>query len=481
MGYKSPMMRRIQGYSLANLKVPRKGRIRIILVLLVVTVGFKMSGALFKSDDQPKNLSEKSIETVESSISKDKKTQLQSESGIEKPVPHALSFNDIYELEKNAAPDYRNCEDTLQYLKSSVVVHVSIDTSLQNLGHRLLQRYHPKYGAVVAIQPRTGRVLSLISYTRDSVPDLGKNLYCKSLFPAASIYKTITAAAAIEHANFNSQSMVKYAGRNHTLYKYQLEKELKQFREIPLEQAYAQSINPVFARIGMYTLGNSVLFQFGKKFGFNVTVPFELDNEPSNVQSPDSLYSIAEVASGFNQRTTISPLLGALIASAISENGRMPRPVLVDSINALNGERLYNAKPGTWRVPIGESTAKELREMMGCVSRYGTARKSFRYIKQSERFNEFEYGGKTGSIDKDGVGRVDWFIGFARHPKEVDQRIAIGVVTVHGAYWTVHSSFIAAEFFRVYLRSLQEQKEKIEQEKNVVQSDTSHSHPRAAM
>ncbi|HMA66132.1 MAG TPA: hypothetical protein VKO63_13075, partial [Chitinispirillaceae bacterium] len=40
------------------------------------------------------------------------------------------------------------------------------------------------------------------------------------------------------------------------------------------------------------------------------------------------------------------------------------------------------------------------------------------------------------------------------------ERMAIAVVTVHGANWTVHSSYIAAEYFRNYIGQIRK-KEKI--------------------
>jgi cell division protein FtsI/penicillin-binding protein 2 len=299
----------------------------------------------------------------------------------------------------------------------------------------------------------------LISWNHDSVPSLGDNLYCKSYFPAASIFKTITAAAAIELAGFSSESTIPHTGRNHTLYKYQLEKELSIYKDVSLEFAYANSMNPVFARIGMYSLNKNSLIDIGKRFGFNTTVPFEIPCEISALSPTDSNFTMAELASGFNQRTTLSPLLGALIASAVAEHGQIPCPHVIDSIS--NGDSvIYKATNRLWKTPIREQTAKELSSMMQCVSRYGTARKSFRYLKNSARFDDIEYGGKTGSVDKDSTGRVDWFIGFARHPKDSRQRIAVGILTVHGAFWTVHSSYIAAEYFRKYLRDIQLEDEK---------------------
>jgi hypothetical protein len=96
-----------------------------------------------------------------------------------------------------------------------------------------------------------------------------------------------------------------------------------------------------------------------------------------------------------------------------------------------------------------------MRELMNCVVRFGTARKSFVYVKRSGRFDDIEYGGKTGNVDMDGVGRVDWFVGYAAHKKDSTQQIAVGVATVHGPNWTVHSSYLGAEAIRAYIRAVQ--------------------------
>jgi membrane peptidoglycan carboxypeptidase len=101
------------------------------------------------------------------------------------------------------------------------------------------------------------------------------------------------------------------------------------------------------------------------------------------------------------------------------------------------------------------STAARMRYMMGEVARYGTARSSFRYIRETLRFGETEYGGKTGTVDKDSLGKVDWFIGFIRHHSDPRQRLAVSVVTVHNENWTVHSSFIGAELMRRHINQIQ--------------------------
>lgn len=447
----SPMMRRIRAEKSLKLKIPKKGRIRLLLILLFFGAAFKFGEALLVSNAQD-SVSETDLKKNRSAK---KKSLLTEKSQKENSM---MSFSEMAAILKKYSANISKISDTINHLQDTLVYHYSLDSSLQKLGNRLMKRYKPLYGAIIAMHPNSGRVLSIVSFKHDSVSDLG-NISFRSIFPAASIYKTITAAAAIEEAGFDAQSMVKHVGRNHTLYKYQLEKEPGQFNEITLGRAYALSINPVFAKVGIYSLGKDKLEHFSQKFGFNTMIPFELEIEMSQMGSGDSLFELAELASGFNQKTTISPFHGALMASAISENGKMPHPFVVDSVTRKDS-CVYKAQSRVWKTPIKGHTAGELREMMQGVSSYGTARKSFKYIRQSARFNNIQYGGKTGSVDKDGIGRVDWFVGFARDPADPTQRIAVSVVTAHGAYWTVHSSFIAAEYFRHFLKYVQDKQKK---------------------
>lgn len=467
MSAESPMMRRMKNKRfISKSNFPKKGMIRIMIVVFAVVVGVNIFGALFNNDSSDKVKSQKLPQKIEKK--KDSKK-------IKNHSQKYFSFDEVSEIIKNKKPCFQYMQDSITKDGKTFLVNYSIDSSLQKLGIRLMKMYHPKYGAVVAIEPSTGRVLSLVSYANDSVPSLGDEMYCRSIFPAASVFKAITSSAVIEKANYTSQSMVKHVGRKSTLYKYQLAKDLASYTELPLEEAFAHSINPVFARIAMYVTGQSSVEEYANRFGFNSQIPFELPNESSHLIEPDSSFTLAELASGFNQHTTMSPLLGALIASAVCENGKMPRPYLVDSITMNDNSVLYKAGPETWKTPIKESTARELRIMMKSVVTYGTARKSFKLLRQSNQFDSIEYGGKTGSVDKDSTGRVDWFIGFARNPENIHEEIAIGAVTVHGAFWTVHSSYIAAEYIKMYMNSFRKKEQIKKEQKTIVKTETGDS------
>jgi len=331
-------------------------------------------------------------------------------------------------------------------------VALSVDTTLQKYAASIFRQYRPRYAAAAALDPSTGRVLALVSYADDGEELDGSNLYLKNYFPAASVFKTIVAAAAVERGAMHGKTVLEHFGRNHTLYTTQLKKDLKVSREITLEDAYAYSVNPVFARIALFNVNKDVVTEYGRRFGFNESVPFEYDIDVSEMFEPDTGFSVAEFASGFNRKTTITPLFGALLAGAVCESGVIFEPTIVDTVRSGRGDScVYVRRTKVWRRAVKEPTAAELRDMMAKVTQYGTAHKTFRQLRDSPKYNAFEFGGKTGSMNQIGLGRVDWFVGFARNPGNKSQRIAVSVVTTHGDYWTVHSSYVAAELIKKYI------------------------------
>lgn len=451
------MMHRVARHKnspLLPIALPRKGRIRIVLALLALAFVIRFVPTFIKSIHLPK---------IALPSFPEKKHPAQA---VAKSLKHAPPQKNDQFVNKTIDKLIKHPSQLAAYQsvalagKDSFEVYTSIDTTLKLYLEKLFIRYHPLYGAVVAIHPNTGRILAFTSYTNDSMPNLGENLCTKSFFPAASTFKTITAAAAIEHADFSPNCLMEHRGRTSTLYRSQISPTLDWTVDISLSQAYARSVNAVFARIGLYDVGREQLLATTQAFGFNSPIPGDITCEPSVATCPDSTFEIAEFASGFNQHTLLSPLHGACIAAAISQEGTMPCPTLIDSIiHHKNGEKKYSAIAAPWQQAMQPSTAAAMRSLMHSVIVYGTARKQFKDMKNSNRFNDFSYGGKTGSVDKDGIGRVDWFIGFASHPDFIDERIAVGVVTAHGAYWTVHSSYLASETMRYYLRNVQKSKE----------------------
>ncbi|MBD3397245.1 MAG: hypothetical protein GF418_16615 [Chitinivibrionales bacterium] len=445
----------------ARLRLPRRGRIRAMGIIVLLAV----AGSLYLRRPDAGRTSPadraKPDETEAASRAAEQSPELaKAATAVRKGT--TLVPADVRALMRRYPPRLTQTADTIHVRGSSLAIHYSIDTALQALARTMLRRYHPKYGAVVALDPETGRTLVLAAYNHPEEPPLARDLYCRSMFPAASIVKIVTAASAAENAGLTAGSPLETAGANHTLYRFQLKKELPRHRAVTLEEAFAYSINPVFGRLGIHYLGAETMRASLTQFGFGTPVPFDLHVDEARAAPADSSFELAELACGFNQNTRISPLFGALLAAAVSAGGYMPTPAVVDSIRDLrSGHKRYAFKARPWRIPMRPQTAAELAKLMRAVARYGTARKSFVYVKRSGRFTGIEYGGKTGNVDMDGTGRVDWFAGFARHASDPGQRIAACVVTVHGPQWTVHSSFLGAELMRAYIRNVQIARERL--------------------
>jgi cell division protein FtsI/penicillin-binding protein 2 len=266
-----------------------------------------------------------------------------------------------------------------------------------------------------------------------SYGDGGENVCLKAEYPAASIFKIISAAAALERAGMNPDSRVSYHGRKHTLYRKQLkEKEEAYASQISLSEAFAGSINPVFGKLGIYRLGKGLLAEYADRFYFNRPIPFDARVETSIAEVPGEDFGLAEVASGFNKRTLMSPLHAALLAAAAVNDGVMMAPRLIERVKGDSGNVVYASRPEQLAAPITRATAKELRTLMEDTVTSGTCRKSLKPLLRKQRLKNIELGAKTGTInDREDKYKYDWLVAYAIPPRP-REAICICVMGVHG-------------------------------------------------
>ena len=160
---------------------------------------------------------------------------------------------------------------------------------------------------------------------------------------------------------------------------------------------------------------------------------------------------MAEIASGYNKVTRMSPLQGAMISGSVASSGKMMVPSLIDRIRDEKGEILYQAEPLMAGTTMTPAAAENLRKMMGLTITKGTSTKSFRSLVKDKKFRELELGGKTGSLTGDNPrGKVDWFVGYGIGGP--DSKLAIAAITVNVKNWTVKSSYLAQSLFRKHYR-----------------------------
>jgi peptidoglycan glycosyltransferase len=320
-------------------------------------------------------------------------------------------------------------------------VNTSLDSALQQFILKKMDRVNSRYIGFVAIEPSTGRVLSMASF--DKI-DMSNNPCVDSSFPAASVFKIITAAAAVEKCGFTPSAKLKYNGGKHTLYKRQLKDTVNRYtNSITFKNSFAQSVNPVFGKIGANYLGKNTLEKYAYAFGFNHQIDFEIPVSPSHVSLSDKPYQWAEIACGFNNDTTMSPVHGALLSCVILNHGKLIEPTIVDRVTDENGQVFYNGRINVANDVINANTSNVVFDLMRTTINKGTCKKAFRGYQKDRVLSKLAIGGKTGSINnKTNDVRFDWFVGFAQE-KEGPGQIAIATIVAHEKYIGKRASYYA--------------------------------------
>lgn len=371
------------------------------------------------------------------------KEQLSNRKPINKNDVQALLDNQVFVNLKDKSFD-------LVIAGHKLRVNTSLDTSLQNYLQKKIDKSTSRYVGIVAMEPSTGRILSMVSFDKT---DLLNNTCIDSEFPAASIFKIVTASAAIEKCGFNLNSTFSYNGSKYTLYKSQLKNKTNKYtNRITLKDSFAQSVNPVFGKIGEHHLGKSNLEEYALAFGFNRKINFEIPLSPSFISLSDDPYHWAEVACGFNHETKISPLHGAVIISAILNQGRMIEPTIVDQIIDDKGHTIYRSHLLSMNQAIESESSDIVNRLMRASVRSGTCSKMFRGYRTDYILSKLNIGGKTGSIDtKKHDGRYDWFVGFAEE-KEGAGKLVVSVMVTHEKYIGIRASQYARMAIKQYFR-----------------------------
>ncbi len=320
---------------------------------------------------------------------------------------------------------------------------------LQAEADKILKSYKPDYGAIVLMDAETGQILAMSSFQKDN--PTADNWTLHASFPAASVFKVVTATVAVDKAGVMPEQKIHYNGGAYTLYKKNVmsDKITRWTNTISLKDAFARSINTAFGRLSIERLMPEDINDYATRFMFNQEIPtdFPVDMGIAYVP-PDKSFAFAEVVSGYNKTNRMSPVQGAMIAASVANDGKMVIPYIVDQLKDEEGKLLYQASILDRGNIMTKESAAKVRELMGQTVAKGTSRRTFSSILRSKKFREVTMGGKTGHLTGDDPkGRVDWFVGYAF---DENHKIAVSAITVNKQYWTVKSSYIGQSLFRKY-------------------------------
>lgn len=320
-------------------------------------------------------------------------------------------------------------------------VLTSIDPQLQKAAYDALG---DSRGAVVAIEPATGRILALVSrpgynpnllaqhgtsnvleYYRELEADPDKPLANRAIagdqyFPG-SVFKVLMVAAALESGQYAassefpnppelrlplSTSIVTNSGG--TLCGPE--------ETVTLEEALIRSCNIPFAELGL-ELGEGAIGSMADDFGFGATLEIPLRVTPSKF--PRGMDQAQLMLSSFGQfDVRVTPLQVAMMSAAVANDGVLMTPTLVDQVLSPDLRVIEETRPREYSTPMSQTTATELTRMMVAGVSQGVANQA--------ALPGVAVAGKTGTAET-GIdeGRSFWFTGFA--PADNPQ-LAIAVV-----------------------------------------------------
>ncbi len=334
-----------------------------------------------------------------------------------------------------AAASYDPAQDRyLARLSGGETVPLTLVPSFQRALDKLLSDYHPAHAEIVALDPRSGAILAWARETSDDPAAAGLS---GDAFPAASIFKLVTASALLDRG-ISADEQVCFHGGEHRLHPRQLVDDGPRDRRcLSLAQAVAKSANAAIAKLALRDLDPVRLRDWAGRLLFNRPLPvlFAAPGDTADgsaAEVPEDPFDFAATAAGFGN-VTLTPLHGAALAAAIGQGGTLAPPRLIAGDSGAP-ERL---------LPLG--IARELTAMMAETVHAGTARRAFR----SRAARALAAAGKTGSIDTHGPFRdFTWFVGFA---PALDPRIAVAAVVVNGTRWRIRAPQVASAALIDYL------------------------------
>ncbi|MCA1792969.1 MAG: penicillin-binding transpeptidase domain-containing protein [Desulfotignum sp.] len=297
---------------------------------------------------------------------------------------------------------------------------------------KTLTRGKPRQIAMVVMDANLGHILAMAGFDLEN-PDT--NPCTAAIYPAASIFKIVTAAAAVDALGYTPQTPLYFNGNKYTLYKRQLKDVKNKYTiQVSLASAFADSINPVFGKLGQTYLGKETLSTYARAFGFNQAFDADLLFEPGQFSINEDLFHLAELGCGFNRDTLISPMFGAMMLTPLLNQGKILLPAVVSHVANAKGETVYTYTKQTLASAIGPASASAIVRLMEKTVSRGTAKKSFGSISRDKILANLVIGGKTGSLsNREHTIKYDWFTGFGKE-KTGDRAILVSIVVGHGKY-----------------------------------------------
>ncbi|CAN5228439.1 penicillin-binding transpeptidase domain-containing protein [soil metagenome] len=303
-------------------------------------------------------------------------------------------------------------------------------------------------GAVVAIRPKTGEILALVSKAAydpnllashdssmvistyqsllaDPSDPLINRAIAGDLYYPGSVFKLVVAAAAIDSGRFTPESEFPNPGQlqlpqSSTFINNAEGGNCGGTPTVTIATALRLSCNIPFAQLGA-ALGEDELEKYTTAFGYGRSFTIPMASTPSNF--PTGMDEAQLMLSSFGQyENRVTPLQVAMTSAAIANGGTMMSPTLVKEITAANLTVIQPFQQIAVGQPISQQSAATLTQLMIANVSSGAA--------SNARISGVEVAGKTGTAQNgDNRPYTLWFTGFA---PASDPEVAVAVVVENG-------------------------------------------------
>jgi peptidoglycan glycosyltransferase len=297
-------------------------------------------------------------------------------------------------------------------------------------------------GAIVALDPKTGAVLAMVSTPYfdpnrldqqwDQLEnDPNKPLYNRAtqgLYTPGSIFKIVTASAAIDLGLVDLDKHYRCT-EDLTVDGFVIKnKNHPGVSDVTFVDDFAYSCNVTFAKAGLglgfnpLPVGDDIpnpapwegsidesrrrFLDYTRRFGLDAPLPFDIPTSESTVGNQNlSRVDLANTAFG-QGKLLVSPLQMALAAATVANGGEMPQPYLVAEVRDPNGTVILRHTPQVIRRVISTESAASMNRLMVTSVQEGYAKPA--------AIPGILVGGKTGSAEvTTGEKTHSWFIGYA--------------------------------------------------------------------
>ncbi|MET8577637.1 penicillin-binding transpeptidase domain-containing protein [Streptomyces sp. NPDC005012] len=305
-----------------------------------------------------------------------------------------------------------------------------------------------KKGAVVALDPATGKILALVSapsydpskfagtsdkdseawnslQKKNNPDDPMLNRALRETYPPGSTFKVVTAAAALEEGLIDDIDAATDSPDPFPLPQSttDLTNDHGVCKNVSLREAMRISCNTVFGKISD-ELGNQKMIEHSDKFGFNEEqfTPVRVSESvyPKDVPPQNAMAGIGQAS---NRAT---PLQMAMVAAAVANDGKLMKPYMVDQLRSANLDVIDETEPEELSQAVSPENAQKLQEMMETVVEEGTG--------TTAKIPGLTVGGKTGTAqhgENNEKNPYAWFISYAKDSN--GKSVAVAVVVEDGS------------------------------------------------